>query len=585
MDLLYYGNQRQLEYDLVVEPGADPDAIALSFEGVEELRIDAQGDLLLDTPGGEVRQHKPLVYQEVEGVRREIAGTYVLNGRRRVGFQVAAYDASQPLIIDPVLSYSTYLGGSGDDRGTGIAVDSSGNAYVTGFTSSINFPTANPIQPANGGSFDAFVTKLNAAGNGLVYSTYLGGTDDDYGHGIAVDSSGNAYVGGYTISINFPTASPAQPAFGGVADAFVTKLNAAGNALVYSTYLGGSDFEVGSRIAVDASGNAYVIGRTRSTNFPTVSPIQAAFGGGVRDAFVTKLNAAGSTLVYSTYLGGSADDIQFGFDIAVDAAGNAYITGQTFSTDFPTAGPFQSTNGGGRDVFIAKISDVAAGCTFSIAPTSESFPASGGTGSVAVMAPDGCMWTAASNDSWITIASGESGSGNGTVAYSVAANGSSLRTGTMSIAGQTFTVTQAGTAPVSPLTVSPLSLSFSGSVGDPPAQQALQVGSDAGTVNWTASADLLNGAGWLTVSPASGIATLAQPATVTAEVNFAALAAGVFQAVITVTDTDTGFSVCSPRPGSRDLAGRPAAVGPDGVCVPGGGRRVRVAGADAAGVE
>ena len=224
------------------------------------------------------------------------------------------------------------------------------------------------------------------------------------------------------------------------------------------------------------------------------------------------------------------------------------MTGQADSTDFPTASPFQATKAGSSDAFIVKISDVAVGCTFSIAPTSESFPASGGTGSLAVMAPDGCMWTASSNDSWITITSGESGSGNGTVEYSVAANlGASSRTGTMTIAGQTFTVTQAGTAPVSALTVSPLTLSFSGAVGDPPAQQALQVGSDAGTVNWSATVELLNGSGWLTVSPTSGSATLQQPATVTVEVNFAALAAaGVFQAVVSVTNTDTGFSIAVP---------------------------------------
>ena len=320
----------------------------------------------------------------------------------------------------------------------------------------------------------------------------------------------------------------------------MTKVNTAGNALVYSTYLGGSGNDDGNGIAVDASGNAYVTG-SASSDFPTVSPIETGCG----DVFVTKLDAAGNALLYSTCFGGS-----LGYAIAVDGSGNAYVTGITSSAaNFPTVNPFQSTYAGGTfDAFVSKISDVAAGCTYSIAPTSESFPASGGSGSVVVMAPDGCMWTAASNDSWITITSGESGSGNGTVGYSVAANtGSSSRTGTMTIAGQTFTVTQAGTAAVSALTVAPQSLSFSGSVGDPSAQQALQVGSDAGTVNWTASVELLNGAGWLTVSPASGTATLEQPATATVEVNFAALAAaGLFQAVITVTDTAAGFSVTVP---------------------------------------
>ena len=353
VDLVYYGNQRQLEYDLIVAPGADPGAITLSFEGVERLRIDAQGDLVLDTSGGEIRQHKPLVYQEVDGVQREISGAYVLNGGRQVGFEVAAYDASKPLIIDPVLSYSTYLGGSRSDAGFGIAVDASGNAYVTGFTGSTDFPTASPLQPAFGGgpSFgDAFVTKVSASGNALVYSTYLGGSDDEFGEHIAVDASGNAYVTGLTDSTNFPTASPFQAAFGGNRDAFVTKLNAAGNTLVYSTYLGGSADDDSRGIAVDAAGNAYLAGFTGSPNFPTASPIQPANAGGT-DAFVTKLNAAGNALVYSTYLGGT----ESGRGIAVDASGNAYVTGQTNSTNFPTVNPFQATKAGSSDAFVAKI--------------------------------------------------------------------------------------------------------------------------------------------------------------------------------------------------------------------------------------
>ena len=353
VDLIYYGNQHQLEFDLVVAPGADPEAIQLAFEGGDKLEIGAQGDLELHSAGGQVRLQKPLVYQETDGIRREISGGYVLNVGRQASFQVGAYDVSKTLVIDPVLVYSTYLGGGGGDTGLGIAVDSSGNTYLTGATGSVGFPVANPLQPdRDAASVDAFVTKLNATGSALVYSTYLGGGGDDRSFDIAVDASGNAYVTGLTASTNFPTASPIQPANRGGDDVFLTKLNAAGDALVYSTYLGGNCDECGFSIAVDPSGSAYVIGDTVSPNFPTANPIQPARGGQV-DAFVTKLNAAGNALVYSTYLGGSLND--FGFGIDLDAAGNAYVAGIADSTDFPTASPIQPVNGGLGDAFVTKL--------------------------------------------------------------------------------------------------------------------------------------------------------------------------------------------------------------------------------------
>src|SRR5881396_1907639 len=311
IDLVHYGNHRQLEYDFVVAPGADPKAIKLGFEGAEKMEIDARGDLLLHTPEGDVRQHKPVIYQEFDGTRTEVSGSYSLSRRNQVSFEVGKYDRGRPLIIDPTLSYSTYLGGSGSDVGNAIAVDSARNAYVTGATGSTDFPIASPFQAAIGGSSDAFVTKLNATGSALVYSTYLGGSSGDYGLGIAVDSAGNAYVVGDTDSTNFPTANPFQAAIGGSSDAFVTKLNATGSGLVYSTYLGGSGGDYGLGIAADSSGNAYVVGDTNSTNFPTASPFQAAIGGSY-DAFVTKLNAPGSALVYSTYLGGNINDVAAG---------------------------------------------------------------------------------------------------------------------------------------------------------------------------------------------------------------------------------------------------------------------------------
>jgi hypothetical protein len=353
IDLIYYGNQRQLEYDWIVKPGADPKSIRFAVEGNVDLKVDLHGNLILSEKS-ELRLNKPFIYQEIAGSHEEIAGRYILHGTREVGFQLDRYDISQPLVIDPILSYSTYLGGSHQDIGNGIAVDSSGNAYVVGTTGSTNFPTKNPIQASSGGSNDTFVTKLSASGNELVYSTFLGGSGGEEGIGIAVDSSGNAYVAGSTSSTNFPTLNPIQASYAGGGDVYVAKLNASGNALVYSTFLGGSSWDDGHGIAVDSSGNAYVTGLTYSTNFPMLNPLQAS-NGGLDDVFVTKLNASGSALVYSTYLGGSHQDAGIG-GIAVDSSGNAYVTGMTISTNFPTANPFQASRGGGTyDAFVTKL--------------------------------------------------------------------------------------------------------------------------------------------------------------------------------------------------------------------------------------
>ncbi|MCH8267392.1 MAG: SBBP repeat-containing protein, partial [Acidobacteria bacterium] len=834
VDLIYYGNQRQLEYDFVVAPGADPEAIQLELQGADHLEIDATGDLLLHFASGQIRLRKPLIYQEKNGqgragIRQEIAGGYVLRGRNQVGFQVADYDRNQPLVIDPVLVYSSYLGGNFEDFGKGIAVDSNGNAYITGQTGSTDFPTATPFQPAfGGGGFpgDVFVTKLNAAGDAIVYSTYLGGSGLDLGEGIAVDSSGNAYVTGNTFSTNFPTASPTptgsansggsdafvtklnatgdalvystylggsnddfgfgiavdsngnayvtgntnsndfiplaifrndfqtsfaggasdafvtkfnpggstidystylggsgddagesialdasgnayvtgetssvdfpsagsfQSVLGGLRDVFVTKLNAAGTALVYSTYLGGDDRDVGFGIAVDSSGNAYVTGDTRSTNFPTANALQPGLGGetdpfvtkfnaagsalvystylggsdldsglaiavdssgnayvaggtnstdfptanpflvakvGSFDAFVAKLNAAGSALRYSTFLGGTGEDI--GRGIAVDATGNAYVTGNTLSTNFPTVGPFQTNCVGGvdgcADAFVAKIRegqmtivispplaiatasplpdgntatrysqvlsatggtppyswsvttgslpagltlDVSTGaligtptilgtfsftaqvtdaaqetaakdfailildsssaCVDSIAPLRKVFPAGGGDGTIGVIASSACNWTATSNATFITISSGATGTGNGTVSYTVAENTSAaVRTGTLSIAGQTFTVEQAGTAPL--FLLRPELLSFSVQEGaTQQEQQIVAIFSPTAGLAFTAMATSTGG-NWLSVNPASGTA----PSSLLIAVNPTGLAPATYQGAVTV---------------------------------------------------
>ncbi len=252
------------------------------------------------------------------------------------------------------LVYSTYLGGSASDVMNGMALESNGNVLLTGYTGSANFPTASPFQASNAGSLDAFVTKVNSAGSALVYSTYLGGSSDDRGSAVAVDTSGNAYVTGRADSTDFPTASPFQVSNAGGQDAFVTKLNAAGSALAYSTYLGGNGNDRGEAIAIDPIGNAYVTGYVSSTNFPTAVPFQASNAGG-QDAFVTKLNAAGSALVYSTYLGGSGTELPLA--LALGLGGNVFIAGQTTSSNFPTAVPFQASNAGGNDVFITQFTD------------------------------------------------------------------------------------------------------------------------------------------------------------------------------------------------------------------------------------
>jgi hypothetical protein len=381
IDLVYYGNQQQLEYDFTIAPGADPGLIRLHVDGAQNLALDSQGDLVLHTAGGDVVEHAPVLYQQGAGGRQPIAGWFVPEGGDQVGFAVGAYDRSRPLIIDPTLSYSTYLGGSGHTVGTAIAVDAAGNAYVTGDTSSTNFPTTpGAFQTTLGGggfTTNAFVTKLNATGTALVYSTYLGGSGlsefGDRGTGIAVDAAGNAYVTGLTESSSFPTTPGAfQTHLGGsgAENAFVTKLNTSGTALVYSTYLGGNTGDEGFGIAVDASGNAYVTGQTNSRNFPTTpGAFQATYAGsGDTKAFVTKLNPAGTALVYSTYLGGSgaAGSGDSGAGIAVDAAGNAYIAGSTYSSDFPTTpGTFQASNRGFPNAFVTELNAAGTALVYS----------------------------------------------------------------------------------------------------------------------------------------------------------------------------------------------------------------------------
>jgi len=362
IDVVYHGNQRQLEYDFVLAPHANPRRIALEFSGAEPLRLDRDGNLVLVHSAGMVQQ-RPLAWQNIDGVRRTVDVRYVLHAKRRVGFALGPYDAARELVIDPVFVYSSYLGGTGDDGAVKIAVDSAGSAYVVGHTASTNFPVLGAAQPVYGGGGDIFVAKLNAAGTALVYSTYFGGTGGDSGQAIAVDANGKAYLTGSTSSLDFPTtANAAQPAYGGGNDGFLVILDSTG-ALAYSSYLGGSGLDVGTAVAVDGVGDAYVTGYTQSTNFPVTNGVVQTALAGIEDAFVAQISAAGE-IIYSTYVGGSALDLARG--IAVDGAGNAYIAGYTQSTDFPvSAGALQKTYGGGNaDAFVAALDPTGANLVY-----------------------------------------------------------------------------------------------------------------------------------------------------------------------------------------------------------------------------
>jgi hypothetical protein len=365
IDLVYYGHEGRLEYDFVVARGANPSRIQLQFDGTDSVKIDSSGNLVVGARGGEVRFRRPMIYQSPgdssetrpEPARR-INGKFVLQGKRTVRFRVGRFDRHRPLVIDPALVYSTYFGGSGDESGNAIATDSSGNVYVTGRTDSVNFPVVAAFQKTYGGQStgcepsancgDVFVTKLNPSGTAIVYSTYIGGSDDEWGSGIAIDSAGDAYVTGPTDSLNFPTVRPLQATCKGcnpytqTMDAFVAELNSTGSALVYSTYLGGSTNNTANCIAIDSGGSAYVGGWTGSSDFPvTPGAFQTSITSDNSDAFVAKISPGGTALAYSTYLGGGAA-VKGGITgIAVDNSGSTYVTGSTGSPDFPTtAGTF-----------------------------------------------------------------------------------------------------------------------------------------------------------------------------------------------------------------------------------------------------
>jgi len=372
IDLVYYGDGRRLEYDFVVAPGSDPGRIRLAYDGAESVTTDRAGNLLIGTRLGTLVQRRPKVYQELGGERREIDAAYAMRGGR-VEIALGSWDRRRELLIDPVLDYSTYLGGSGTDNGAQVVVDSTGATYVAGSTTSTNFPTTSGVlQPDFGtGNTHAFVSKLNPSGTELVYSTFLGGhtplagAENDNDTGIAVDGSGNTYLTGTTNAEDFPTTSgafketaPTKTVAGDISG-FIAKLNANGTALIYATYIGGTGSDVPGGVKIDAGGNAYVAGYTGSTNFPTTpgsfQPTYASQGS--RNIFVTKLNPIGSALVYSTFIGG--DNADYVNNIAVDTAGAAYVTGFTNSPvcHFPTPNGFQHDCGGfSQNLVVAKLS-------------------------------------------------------------------------------------------------------------------------------------------------------------------------------------------------------------------------------------
>jgi hypothetical protein len=361
IDLIYYGNQRQLEYDFVVAPHADPAPVQLEFEGADQVSLGPEGDLILRTSGGDVRQERPIAFQMRKGVREPVEVEFVLNGKRAT-FDLGEYDHSLPLVIDPKFIWATYLGGPGDDQGNDVVVDADGFVYVTGATENLDVEPAGVLAAPLGTDFQAFVTKINPAG-AIVFTTYFGGAGTDESHSLALDPAGNMYITGFTLSTDFPTVNAFQKTLSGTQDAYALKLDKNGSTLVYSTYFGGNSTDRGFGIAVDPGGNAIFAGATLSRDFPTTNAFQSFFAGGLGEAFLTKLGPTG-TPVFSTFLGGNGNDQAY--DVGRDDDGNIVLTGFTTSQNFPTHKALSANyRGGTDDIFITKFNESGSALVFS----------------------------------------------------------------------------------------------------------------------------------------------------------------------------------------------------------------------------
>ncbi len=358
IDLVYYGNSNQLEYDFVIAPHADPQQIALGYEGVQAISVTKDGDAHLQVGKQTIIQHRPIAYQLIDGKRQAVDAQYVLSNTKegkpaQLSFKLAAYNPDFTLVIDPILSYSSLLGGSKTDLSLGLGLDKQGAIYIAGHTQSTKFPgqTSSSLK----GSWDVFVSKFDATGNKLVWTSFLRGGKTDYAYDIAVSQAGQAYLVGSTESANFPTTAGAYDrSLAGTWDGFIAQLTTEGK-LAYSSYVGGNGEDAIRNLAVNKKGLAFVTGYTYSTDFPlTANAFDRSLGGTI-DAFFAKMNANGTALLYSSYLGGSTND--YGNELAIDSKNQVYVIGQTDSNDFPTnSSAFDKTYGGNLDAFVSKFS-------------------------------------------------------------------------------------------------------------------------------------------------------------------------------------------------------------------------------------